>query len=1623
MEERAKKPSTALDVLFLGLLMLLGSMVFGQKEDYNWSFGEGVGITFNTTPPSTYPHNFGDNGALNEVYESMASVSDANGVLQFYTNGLSVLRANDSVMAGGNNTIKGADDGGGVSASQGVLVIGAPKNPNLYYIFTCDAGNCVFGSCAKVGLNYATVDMTANVGAGQVSASTRLKTDAGVNFNTTEMLAAVKHANGCDVWIVTRDSKKNIFYSYLLTSTGINVNATTKSTYTGLVPGGYLSADEGRGSMTFSNAGNKLAVAHHAQWPYENSLSLFDFNQSTGAITLSTELGNTLGTSTDAGYDVVWSPNDTKIYVSYVSIWDINQYDVTTWGNAAAIKATETIVPGTQVAAAGGDHSPSGQILIGPDGKLYRAMKNTNYLATISGNLDGPVAGLTYNKNAVSLGTNTSDAALPNMIPKAISFASIDTTGINPICNTKSPFNLKATPAGGTWTASCGACITNSSLGTFDPAIAGAGSHTITYTISACNFDSKLITISNCGVACPDTSLAPSIPAICSGNTVDLALYDGTAAAGTWSIQGAGANYPTLVGTVFTTTSATAAGTYTVRYTLSPDPGGACAKYAERTIRVKALPVDGIADKQICKGSSATSFDAGNTGATYVWSGLGSGNGQTTVAGTDGVYNVAITLNGCTINASATLTVIDTPVVNMANQSICAGAPAVIFDAGNVGATYVWSGDTTGNTQTITTSKAGNYKVTVTKNGCSGSGSATLTVKANPTDDIADKQICKGAPATSFDAGNPGATYLWSGLGSGTGRTTSAGNAGVYNVAITLNGCTINADAILTVIDTPVVTMANKSICEGTGASFDAGNTGANFVWSDNGTGTAQTTSAFISGKYTVTVSKNGCSGKGSATLTVVDTPVVSMANQSICKGTSAVFDAGNIGATYVWSGDTTGNTQTITTSKAGNYKVTVTKNGCSGSGSATLTVVDTPLVTMANQSICEGSPSVSFDAGNTGSTYIWSGDTIGNTQTITTSKAGIYKVTVTKNGCSGSGSATLTVNPLPIITLSDQSICKGDTTWFKAGGAFTSYQWGDNGTGSSDSSIATKDGKYTVTVSDGTCSNSASANLSYYTKPNVTLNNLEYCEGSTAPSFDAGAGYSSYQWSGKGSGNSEFEVADSAGIYTVIVSNNTGCKDTASATLTINTKPNISIANDTICEGDAAVTFDAGLGYSSYEWSGPKTGNNSTLSTNITGTYTVIVVDNKSCRDTTDVTLTVNTKPNISLSGTSICEGDPAVTFDIGAGFSFYEWSGPINGNSSTLTTNSAGTYQIIVHDANGCKDTTTATLTVDTLPSFNLPDTSVCPGGSILLAPIPNNFAGYHWSTGSSLSYIDYSTPNTSVSLTVTDGNNCKNTKSAFISMGDTLHVDFGPDIELCENATVVLDASEYGPFVPSVTYTWDNVLGGASKTITQNGSYGVVVMDGRGCIGGDTVNVIYHANPTVSLGNDTSVCFTGKEVFEFELPSGYSKITWSTSSTNQKITLMAPGNISVEVENNYGCKANDALVVTEKCEPTQFCFPNVTTPNGDGMNDDFFPMDCDGKAINDGNYKHFMDNVVTVEFEVFDRWGIKVFQSQNVLPRWDGNYNGSGVTGGVYYWIINYTDSSHKNYQETGWVEVIK
>jgi hypothetical protein len=86
-------------ILLIFLTLILSKSSFSQNENNNWSFGEGVGITFNTTTPSLYTHPV---TAGHEVYECMTSISDNSGNMLFYTNGLKVYQSDGNVMSGGN---------------------------------------------------------------------------------------------------------------------------------------------------------------------------------------------------------------------------------------------------------------------------------------------------------------------------------------------------------------------------------------------------------------------------------------------------------------------------------------------------------------------------------------------------------------------------------------------------------------------------------------------------------------------------------------------------------------------------------------------------------------------------------------------------------------------------------------------------------------------------------------------------------------------------------------------------------------------------------------------------------------------------------------------------------------------------------------------------------------------------------------------------------------------------------------------------------------------------------------------------------------------------------------------------------------------------------------------------------------------------------------------------------------------------------------------------------------------------------------------------------------------------------------------------------------------------------
>ncbi len=179
-------------------------------------------------------------------------------------------------------------------------------------------------------------------------------------------------------------------------------------------------------------------------------------------------------------------------------------------------------------------------------------------------------------------------------------------------------------------------------------------------------------------------------------------------------------------------------------------------------------------------------------------------------------------------------------------------------------------------------------------------------------------------------------------------------------------------------------------------------------------------------------------------------------------------------GVTYLW--DTNETTSFITVSAAREYIVTVTDvNGCTATASRTLTVNPLPIASITGDNeICAGENTI-FTV-NGGSSYLWS--TTETNASITVNVASEYIVTVTDvNGCTATASRTLTVNPLPIASITgDNEICAGENTIFTANGGVT-YLWDTNETSSFITVSVARE--YIVTVTDvNGCTATASRTL-----------------------------------------------------------------------------------------------------------------------------------------------------------------------------------------------------------------------------------------------------------------------------------------------------------------------------------------------------------------------------------------------------------------------------------------------------------------------------------------------------------------------------------------------------------------
>lgn len=360
--------------LLLGLFFL-PALLFAQIDDRIniWYFGTNAGLNFNTGVATAL-----EDGELITA-EGCATSCDENGNLLFYTDGQTVWDKEHNIMPNGTGLM------GDWSATQSAIIVPSPGSSNIYYIFTIDA----WQNNLQNGLRYSIVDLNLNGGLGDITSTKNIL----LHDLVCEKIAAVANYNETSVWVIAHGWNNNEFYSYKLSSTGIDPNPVVSSV--GISHSSSTGYRSSIGYMNISPSRDRLAVAIRDL----ETVELFDINRYTGTIS------NPINISVNCNngvYGVDFSNNSNVLYVSthYCGIY---QYDISS-NNETIIQNSQYNIPNSSVEFGG--------IQLGPNGKMYVARKLVNYLGVIE-NSNNLGADCDYNQNGVFLGSGESHTGLP----------------------------------------------------------------------------------------------------------------------------------------------------------------------------------------------------------------------------------------------------------------------------------------------------------------------------------------------------------------------------------------------------------------------------------------------------------------------------------------------------------------------------------------------------------------------------------------------------------------------------------------------------------------------------------------------------------------------------------------------------------------------------------------------------------------------------------------------------------------------------------------------------------------------------------------------------------------------------------------------------------------------------------------------------------------------------------------------------------------------------------------------------------------------------------------------------------------------------------------------------------
>ena len=995
------------------------------------------------------------------------------------------------------------------------------------------------------------------------------------------------------------------------------------------------------------------------------------------------------------------------------------------------------------------------------------------------------------------------------------------------------------------------------------------------------------------------------------------------------------------------------------------------------TITINPAPILSVNNSTICAGQSATlTATSSIQGGTFAWS-PGGATGTSIVVNptTTTQYTASYTTSGCpTTTATGTVTVNSNPLAPIAsNVSLCGPGSTTLTASGGQNNSYSWFSNPNGTgqlattasytTPTLQTSSVYYLQAASAQNCVSPLTTVTVTINPIPVVSVNSVTVCAGQVANLTATSTvPNGTFTWSPGGiTGNSISVTPTTTTTYTASYLVTGCpSVSGTGTVTVNPLQPIT-GNLTACLGLNSQL--ANVVAPGTWSSSNIGVATISSNGLvagvsAGTSTITYNaSNGCST--TAQFTVYPQPILT-ANPSnvLCFGGSGsvVLNATGANAPYTYGGSPTQNLS------PGTYTYTATStNGCvSAPVSITITQPQVGLILSNTQVnvLCFGNNTGSIDLTVTGGTgpytYAWSNNT--TAQDPSNLIAGVYTVTVTDaNGCTATATVTITQPASALVATTTQVMiaCFGGSTGSvnmtpTGGTAPYTYVW--TGGSTAQSAIGVPAGTYTVVVTDANgCTTTISATI---TQPQAPLSLATtqvnvLCFGNSTGSIDLSPsggtpGYT-YAWSNNSTIQDPLNLI--AGTYTVVVTDANGCIDTTSVIIT-QPQSGLSLSStqvNVLCFGNNTgainLTVAGGTAPYTYAWS-----NNTTAqdpSNLIAGVYTVTVTDANGCTATLSITITQpatavsisTTVQNIlCLNGTGSINSSPA------GGVSPYTYSWSNQATTQNITNLQAGNYTVTVTDANGCTANAVGVvaITLSTVPVQinNSTGTNVLTCTTPAISLQATGGVTYTWTGGQ--------TPNTannvitipgSYTVNMIDPNGCAVSQSIVITQNITpptsgITNSTGTTIIDCNASSINLLATGGG------TYQWNNGLGtNASQSISQAGSFTVVVTAANGCLDSSTV-VLTVAPVPLLTGIDTTIC-SGQSVLITPVyyPTG-GQVIWTNGQTTPNLTVSPTSTTMYSVLYTWnGCTATEDITVTVNPTPalsvtsSSICFGDTT------------------------------------------------------------------------------------------------